>query len=105
MNPCDPSLAPLRCWGHEDCLEHAELALACGPDRDYPWGGGFLTNTTDALSSRGEAPERWGGDGWEPYGHGAGRGFGYGFDSGDGFGKSHHDGFGVPFDCEEEDND
>ena len=30
-DPCDPSLASLRCWGHEDCLEHPELALACGP--------------------------------------------------------------------------
>ena len=29
-DPCDPSLAPLRCWGHEDCREHPELALACG---------------------------------------------------------------------------
>ncbi len=29
MNSNDPSLAVLRCWEHEDCLEHPELALAC----------------------------------------------------------------------------
>ena len=35
-DPCDPSLATLRCWGHEDCLEHPELALACGQLRTAP---------------------------------------------------------------------
>ena len=29
MNPLDPAVASLRCWVHEDCLEHPELALAC----------------------------------------------------------------------------
>ena len=29
MNPLDPAVAALRCWEHEDCLEHPELALAC----------------------------------------------------------------------------
>ena len=106
MSPCDLSLATLRCWEHEDCLEHPELALACGPGTDYPWSGSFLASTPDELSNRGE-PAWWeNGDGREPYGHGSGRGFGYGFyDSGDGFGRSHHDGFGCAFDCEEEVND
>jgi len=22
--------SPLRCWGHDDCLEHPELGVACG---------------------------------------------------------------------------
>ena len=29
MSPLDPQNAPFRCWDHEDCLEHPELALAC----------------------------------------------------------------------------
>ena len=29
MNPLDPTVASLRCWVHEDCLEHPDLALAC----------------------------------------------------------------------------
>ena len=29
MNPLDPQNAPFRCWEHEDCREHPELALAC----------------------------------------------------------------------------
>ena len=35
MNPCDPSLAPVRCWEHDDCLEHPELALACATELTY----------------------------------------------------------------------
>ena len=35
MNPCDPALAPVRCWVHEDCLEHPELALACATELTY----------------------------------------------------------------------
>ena len=27
-DPCDPSLAPLRCWEHTDCRGHPELALS-----------------------------------------------------------------------------
>ena len=30
---CDPVLAPLRCWEHEDCLEHPDLGLACAGGR------------------------------------------------------------------------
>ena len=29
MNPFDPAVAALRCWEHEDCLEHPELGRAC----------------------------------------------------------------------------
>jgi len=29
VNPLDPAVAALRCWVHEDCLEHPGLALAC----------------------------------------------------------------------------
>ena len=29
MSPLDPQNAPFRCWEHEDCLDHPELALAC----------------------------------------------------------------------------
>jgi len=29
MSPLDPQNASFRCWEHEDCLEHPELALAC----------------------------------------------------------------------------
>ena len=32
MNPLDPAVAMLRCWEHEDCLEHPELALECERD-------------------------------------------------------------------------
>ena len=37
MNPCDPALAPVRCWVHEDCLEHPELALVCADGREAEW--------------------------------------------------------------------
>ena len=38
MNPLDPAVAPLRCWEHEDCLEHPELALACADGASTPVG-------------------------------------------------------------------
>lgn len=38
LDLCDPKHAPSRCWEHEDCREHPELALACGPkSHDTPW--------------------------------------------------------------------
>ena len=33
MSPLDPQNAAFRCWEHEDCLEHPELALACAEGR------------------------------------------------------------------------
>lgn len=30
-DPCDPVFAFVRCWEHDDCAEHPELAMACGP--------------------------------------------------------------------------
>ena len=39
MNPLDPAVAALRCWVHEDCLEHPELALACADGRVSCLGG------------------------------------------------------------------
>ena len=43
MDPLDPAHAPFRCWEHEDCLEHPELAFACAGGepfvmRMYPCG-------------------------------------------------------------------
>lgn len=33
----DPALAPLRCWGHDDCLQDVALALCCTMHRiDLP---------------------------------------------------------------------
>ena len=29
-DPCDPVFAFVRCWEHDDCAEHPELAMACG---------------------------------------------------------------------------
>ena len=72
MNPCDPALAPVRCWEHEDCLEHPELALACATELTYvlfedaavlrPSGDGsdtetmcrygYLWRASDALDAR-----------------------------------------------------
>ena len=75
-DPCDPSLVPLRCWEHEDCLEHPELALACGPRAcpqspvgdERPWMGcGFP-------------------DGWGEQDETFGDGRGYGSNSGGGTG-------------------
>lgn len=43
LDLCDPKHAPSRCWEHEDCVEHPELGLSCGPTSATTqwseWGG------------------------------------------------------------------
>lgn len=43
LDLCDPKHAPARCWEHEDCVEHPELGLSCGPTTATTqwseWGG------------------------------------------------------------------
>ena len=53
MNPLDPAVAALRCWEHEDCREHPELALACADGKVTPVGmsgdGGLDSLNTHAT--------------------------------------------------------
>ena len=105
-DPCDPSLAPLRCWEHDDCLEHPELARACGAVTHPAWPN--PTETTYCLDERvgyetrgivlsgtgvGDGFQNGGGRG-EPYGHGAGYGVGLGNVFGGGEGHGWGDGAG-----------
>ena len=49
MNPLDPAVAALRCWVHEDCLEHPELALACAAGLATEWAAGVAEGTHGAF--------------------------------------------------------
>jgi len=49
MNPLDPAVAALRCWVHEDCLEHPELALACAGGAATEWAAGVAEGTDGAF--------------------------------------------------------
>ena len=82
MNPLDHAAACLRCWEHEDCLEHPELALACGPGRDCPW---IVMFVYEGEGGPGFGPD---GDGWNPFGHGEGFGLNYGHRGGGGRGDA-----------------
>ena len=81
MNPLDPAVATLRCWEHEDCLEHPELALACA--------GGIVTSLLsgcaddyDCRIAPNNAPDEgaWGDRLGPDGGYYAGDGFGTGRD-------------------------
>ena len=90
MNPLDPAVAALRCWEHEDCLEHPELALACADGRSTPVGmsgdGGLDSLNTHATRWNRGSVNFYSGDGW-----GAGDLVG---GWGDGFRIDTHDGDG-----------
>lgn len=34
---CDPRFAIVRCWEHEDCREHPDLAFDCADGREAEW--------------------------------------------------------------------
>ena len=105
VNPCDPALAPVRCWEHEDCLEHPELALACAEGREAEWT--VMDVGFDLYEDRrGEGGSeswpsghgRWTpgvGDGdWPETGVGAECGTSYGGGYGDGINNDNGDGHG-----------
>ena len=82
----DPAVAALRCWEHEDCREHPELALACADGRSTPVGiagGGGCDNLTthETIYGDGDGDTRGDGDGhgnmWGGW-NGVGGGVGYG---------------------------
>lgn len=58
VDPCDPRLATQRCWEHDDCAEHPELGLACGPSTPIV----FVRDTGEGLD-------------WQFKGAEAGKGF------------------------------
>ena len=108
VNPCDPALAPVRCWEHEDCLEHPELALACADGREAEWtvmdvGFDLYPDTRDGDVRYSHDDGLWifgVGDGdWPGEGNGAdcafpdGDGDGCGL-GGDAFGEKGGDGYG-----------
>ena len=78
MNPLDPTVAALRCWEHEDCLEHPALALACAGGHATLWASGCADDYDCRLAPNNAADENeaWG-DGLGPDG---------GFHRGDGWG-------------------
>ena len=57
MSPLDPQNAAFRCWEHEDCLEHPELALACADGSRTALAMFGPVVHPDALGER-----RWEGD-------------------------------------------
>ena len=79
MNPLDPAIAALRCWEHEDCLEHPELALACAGGAVTEWAAGVSEGTDGAFLTG------FFGDG---YGHSNGGGAGVD----DFYGEAHYGG-------------
>ena len=84
MNPLDPAVAALRCWEHEDCLEHPELALACADGASTPVGvagSGACDNLTthETIYGDGHGDTRGDGDGQgNMWGCWSGNGAGYG---------------------------
>ena len=116
MNPLDPAAASLRCWEHEDCLEHPELGVVCERDAsqmfvpdmeserwgmwftDDAWrfeglgdgiGGGHCPTMGQVRRGRGRKQRADGtGDGDTAYRlhRGEGEGNGAGGGSGDGYG-------------------
>jgi len=71
----EPRFAMLRCWEHEDCLEHPELALACANGMPIVWAAGVAEGPSEGTVQSGFATA-------QPYGDG----FGHGVGNGDGFG-------------------
>ena len=93
MNPCDPALAPVRCWEHEDCLEHPELAHACAGGQRLMWmAADACFNIFDPQpwgtfrNERGCWIDGYGGGDWPNVGMGAECGFDNGNGAGDGSG-------------------
>lgn len=83
-DPCDPVFAFVRCWEHSDCLEHPELAMACGPKA--------LSLRVDTFANVivGDVPD------FGPLIEGSGDGVGeFGSGDGDGFRRENGDGWGV----------
>ena len=78
------AVAALRCWEHEDCLEHPELALACADGASTPVGvagSGACDNLTthETIYGDGDGDTRSDGDGQgNMWGSWSGDGAGYG---------------------------
>ena len=96
MSPLDPVVAALRCWEHEDCLEHPELGLACadgrvtrlGGELDDDWGCRFWPARDQSTScQRFFMPGN---------GQGMPRAVGYVFWYGSGVGEGHDDDYDQP---------
>ena len=72
MGPLDPENAPFRCWEHEDCLEHPDLAIVCaGGTRAaalamfdiYVYDGAFEDVSGDVLHPGGGTGDGYGSSG------------------------------------------
>jgi len=102
---CDPRFAVVRCWEHEDCIEHPDLAFDCADGREAEWtvmeagfelypdwldGGGYHSYQGLWVDGRGGGDWPGCGDGAECAGQGGtGDGEGRGLNSradGDGYG-------------------
>jgi len=58
----EPAHAPFRCWEHEDCLEHPELALACA-DGAHTALAMFCVDAEPAYMRSDQCVGGWGGSG------------------------------------------
>lgn len=110
MDAYDPQLAPVRCWEHEDCIDHPELGVVCAtgqPTFCQVGTAGHWTMLTVAWSRGGE---RWadyiGGD--DPLqahsseddsygGYGDGYRYGNAYGDGRGSGDYHEEGYSHGF--------
>ena len=92
MGPLDPENAPFRCWEHEDCLEHPDLAIVCaGGTRAaalamfdiYVYDGAFEDVSGDVLHPGGGTGDGYGSSGGGGDSSSVGRYFPYSFDPSD----------------------